>query len=50
MLGVVSRFLTEISFKIEKVHAFQEKNASNKFNIFIAIKPKRILYDNSFLR
>ena len=33
MLGGVSRFSTEKSCKIEKVHLFQEKNASNKFNI-----------------
>ena len=38
MLGVVSRFSTEKSFKIEKVRAFQKKNKSNELNIFFLIK------------
>ena len=37
-MEVVSKFSTEKSSKLEKVHAFQKQNASNELNIFFLNK------------
>ena len=38
MLVIVSRLRQRNLSKLEKVHAFQKKNASNKLNIFFLNK------------